>query len=239
MLTIEFAPGRFRNRAIELYPFKLTGPARINLAEIKAVRLDGKPDEPGWITVPERPLLGGSAVGSTAGPGTVRLATSGDWLYVMARLADPVRQVQISSSGAGKSASKLVLSGEHVRVELTDGSESAVWAISPEQIPYHSVDGKDAVTTAQAMAAPGQGYWTAEFAIPLQRFADRSKLRINVAHRSKEASKGITLRSTYREYELRPSFGLGTNPDLIPDWKPTTSPDRFAEMLWPMGAESR
>ena len=83
------------------------------------------------------PLLGG-------GNSLVRLLADQKRLYVLAELGDPNGLVSVASSSLGKTGSKLVLSGEHVRVELSDGGPVHVWALSPEQIAYASVDGKDA-----------------------------------------------------------------------------------------------
>jgi hypothetical protein len=192
--------------------------------------VDGKLDDPAWQTAGSQPLLGSARRENPVDPGRIQMATDGKRLFLAARLVDPAGQVYVGRAGTSKSASKLVLSGEHLRIEIHDGQHAHIWALSPEQIPYYSLDGKDAVSPWQAVAGRCQTHWIAEMAIPLHHFADTSKLRINVVHRSKNPIKGLTLKATYTEFELRPTFGLGNHPDLIPDWKAVSSPERFAAL---------
>jgi len=219
-LTIEFEAGRFRNRLVEVSPFKLTSPGRVAVAKIGGVQVDGQLVESGWQKVPPLELLPppGAAVSSLD---QVRIASDGQRLYVAARLVDASKKVRVPPPGA-KDPSRLVLFGEHVRVELQDGKHSHVFALSSEQVPYHTVDGKENALSWPAVAAGGDGCWTAEMAIPLNLFANRDDLRVNIIHRG----------DGNREYELRPTFGLGDNPDVIPPWKAVSSGNQFATMAW-------
>jgi hypothetical protein len=132
--------------------------------------------------------------------------------------------VTVTPPNPAQEPSRLVVSSsEHVRAELSDGKETWVFALSSENIPYHSVGGLQTNRFWPAKAAGGDGSWTAEMAIPLELFPDRSKLRINIVHRVAE---------TRGEFELRPTFDLGSSPDIIPDWKAGTKPDRFAVLQW-------
>jgi hypothetical protein len=229
MLTIEFAPGLFRNRLTELYPFKLSGPAEVFALATPVIRLDGKADDEAWKQAPALPMLGLSEHELSR----VQLACDGGQLLVFAHLADPHRQVKVSPLGTQKTPSKAVLTGECVRVEIQDGKQAHTFALSPEQIPYHELNDKESLVKWQSAAGPGQRFWTAELAIPLSHFEEPKNLRINVVHRAKQQSKLLQLRSTYLDYELRPSFALGGDPDLIPHWTFKRTPTGFATLRLP------
>jgi hypothetical protein len=224
-LTIEFDAGRFRNRTIELYPFKLTSPATVPVSRVARVTVDGVLDDNAWQKVEPLHLLP-TTPGSKARPGDhVQLATDGQALFVAAVLADPEHQVKVVPSNTAQEPSRLVVSSsEHVRVELSDGKESWLFAISSENIPYHTVDSVQTNRSWRAQAAGAAGSWSAELAIPLEIFSDPKKLKLNIVHR---------VAATGQEYELRPTFDLGPSPDLIPDWKAALKPDRFAVVEWP------
>ncbi len=228
MLNIEFEPGKFRNRIVEVYPVKLTGPARVPATTLGDCKIDGQftgaAVEAEWLKADSLYLLPTATGATTAGLSQVWLASDGKQLYVAARLIDPDKAVQVTPPDKNKEPSRLVLSSEHFRVELDDGQDTHVFALSAENIPYHTIDGKEKELTWPAMAIGGDGCWTAEMAIPLNGRQDRSKLRINIVHRSKGA---------LRDYELRPTYGLDANPDIIPAWKASSSPERFAELKLP------
>jgi hypothetical protein len=219
-LTIEFLPGRFRNRKIEVSPFKLTSAGRVSVAKIGGVRVDGQITEPSWQRAPALELLPPPGLAVPA-LDQVRLASDGRQLYVAARLMDAARKVRVPPPSS-KDASRLALSGEHVRVELSDGQHTHLFALSADQVPYHALDGKENSLSWSGAAAAGDGCWTAELAIPLNVFANRSNLRINVIHRGEQN----------KEFELRPTFGLGDNPDVIPPWKSVNAVGQYAELRW-------
>jgi hypothetical protein len=223
-LTIEFAPGKFRNRTIELFPFKLTGPSVVSAAPARKVSIDGVLDDNAWQKAEPLFLLP-TTPGAEGRPGDqVKLASDGETLFVAASLADAANQVSVVPPSETQEPSRLVLSSEHVRVELSDGKETWVYALSAENIPYHSAGGLQSNRPWQARAAAGKEAWLAEMAVPLKPIGDPSKLKINVVHR---------VGATGREYELRPTFEMGSSPDVIPDWKSGTKPDRFAELRLP------
>ncbi len=219
-LTIEFEPGRFRNRIVEVSPFKLTNASKLAVARLTGVRVDGQVIEPSWQFARPLELLPPPGT-SAALLDQVRLGTDGGQLYVAARLADPNCKVRVPPR-ANKESSRLVLSGEHVRVELSDGQHTHVFALSSEQIPLHLLDGKENSLSWSAAAAGGDACWTAELAIPLSLFPSRQNLRVNIVHRGEQN----------REYQLRPSFSRGDNPDLIPHWKSVATPEQFAALKW-------
>src|SRR5262249_41008062 len=91
-LTIAFDAGQFRNRLVEVYPFKLAGPETIPVVTAKpGPVIDGRLDDACWTNNPRAPwqsLLGLPPRGGR--DGQVRLATDGDWLYIAAKLAAAV-----------------------------------------------------------------------------------------------------------------------------------------------------
>jgi hypothetical protein len=230
LLTIEFEPGLFLNRRIELSPFKLTGSSLLPVRFVSGVTIDGNADEAAWQPVARHLLLGERHQAPSGPPGTIGVCTDGSALLVTARLRDPSGKISVPAPESTKASTKLVLSGEHFRVEIHDGKRAHLWALSPEQIPYYSVDGKDAPGQWRAIAGPGHASWQVELAIPLNQFPDRANLRINLVHRSRIPTKEWTLKPSYAEFEMRPTFGLGANPDVIPDWKSVTAPDQFARL---------
>lgn len=224
LLTIEFDPGRFCNLTIELFPFKLTGPSEVSVPLMPKPKMDGTPDEAGWQSTPALSLLPTTPARERAQGGQVRLGTDGETLFVAAVLEDPGSKVKVRPPAASQEPSRLVLSGEHFRVELSDGSTHWIFAISPENITYLEADGRQVQRPWQAQAQGGQGVWTTELAIPLALFGNRSSLRINAARRTG---------ADRRECELRPSYEMGSSPDIIPDWKSGGKSDRFARLSLP------
>ncbi len=220
-LTIEFEPGRFRNRIVELYPFKLTGPGQVTAARVVGMEVDGRVDDPAWGHAEPLPLLTTTMGKPGTETGEVRLANDGRRLFVAARLSDARRKVRVRPPSPDRESSRQVLLSEHVRVELSDGRATHTFALSAEHIPYYAVNDEEAAAAWHGSATGHDGFWTAEMMIPLSVVSDRSELRVNVVHRSQD---------TGSEFELRPTFGLGQNPDVIPDWKSASSSDRFARL---------
>ena len=99
-------------------------------------------------------------------------------------------------------------------------SSAKVFAVSNENMIYHTVNDLERELSWLAAAVGGDGEWTVKMTIPLEGL-DVSKLRMNIIHRIKQPM---------RDYELRPSFSLGSNPDIIPDWKVDTKPEKFARV---------
>jgi hypothetical protein len=146
---------------------------------------------------------------------------SKDWIYVGARLDDPENKIEIKPSATNATGSRLVLFGEHVRVVLSDGKRTETFALSAEHLLYESVDHDQEV--CKAAVAHQRGAWCVEMAISRTLFSDWSKVRLNVVHRRQEGKEGV-------EYHLCPSFTLGSDPDRIPDAKPSDDPAKFARL---------
>jgi hypothetical protein len=225
-LTIRFAPGKFCNRTIVVSPFKLTGPEDVQPERIAAaVTVDGLLTEDVWKTAPSRGLL---AVPSHAGRADeVQFAADDKFLYVGARLDDPTGKVRVVPAEEGKNPwSRAVQLGEHFRVVVHDGKKSRTFAVSPTHVRWADADGKeDAVTEWQAAVAPAERGWNLEMKIPREAFSTEADLRINTVHRQGSGSWSI-------DYELCPTYSMGSDPDLLPDWKSGSSPASFARLKW-------
>ena len=109
-----------------------------------------------------------------------------------------------------------------MRLELSDGPKTHVFALSTEQVPYHAINGVQDDGKWESAAARAAERWAAEMAIPLSLFANARALKVNVVYRH----------ASGQEFELRPSFVRGQNPDVIPDWKATVTTDHFARLVW-------
>jgi hypothetical protein len=223
-LTIAFEEGKFRNRTVELSPFKLAGPDRVRVGVAKApVQIDGKLEE-AWQAAPSYSLLGCSARGGRGDD--VRLLADKDWLYVGARLDDPADRVGVVAPAREAESSRLVLFEEHFRVILADGKHTRTFALSPEQIRYCSCDGfEDTDTQWRAGAVKEKQAWCVELAIPRKLFPDLARVRMDVVHRRRPLPKEFV------DYELRPTYDVGPDPDRLPDWFPIEDAERFAGLI--------
>lgn len=225
-LTVAFEEGRFANRFIDVYPFKLGGPETASVTRLKkALNVDGKLSETPWHKIPILPLLSlvpGEIAARKAG---VQLAADSKRLYVGIRLDDPAGLVKVEEANADEEPSKFTLFGEHVRVDLWEGKKHLQFALSPEQIRYYSSGMKeDHPPPWEGRASHDRDAWTVELALPRTLFTDMDKVRINVVHHQRHGTG-------YLDAELCPSCGLGTNPDVIPDWKPVNNPDHYARLV--------
>jgi len=223
-LTIRFAAGRFRNRTIEVAPFKLVGPARIQAMRAKqAPVIDGKLSDDVWRTATAHPLIGVSPAKGTSDQ--VQVAADAERVYVAARLHDPGGKTQVTAPDPKAEPSKAVLFGEHVLVTVSTDKQTWSFALSPEQLRYAARDGsEDAKLPWQAAAAQEKGAWTVEFAIPRKNFPADAALRINVTHQHKGLRAGAR--------ELCPAYTPGIDPDVIPDWAPSVGSDSHARLLF-------
>jgi hypothetical protein len=229
-LEITFQPGRFRNRAITVYPFKLAGPDSVHCRQVSGVPvLDGQLDDTAWSNAEAHSLLGLPPVGGRTD--RVRFVADKEALYVAAQLdhLHPSVPWKASSSAEG---SRLVLTGEHVRVLVSDGEQTVTFAVAPDQRRFTTATGGKGKTAAKAPAVAwraavgqqGEG-WCVEMAIPRTLFPDAKELRVNVVHRRQDGS-------AFTDSELCPTYALGQDADLIPDWKPQELPARFARVVF-------
>jgi hypothetical protein len=218
-LTIAFDPGKFRNRFIEAMPFTLAGPEEVRPAEPdKPPALDGTLDDKPWGAAKDYGLLGLPPRGGRRD--SVRFLADRDSVYFCCRQDDPEHLVEVKKSAGPSEGSRLLLSGEHVRVVLSDGKQTETFAVSPEHRLYRSSDTKLDWRTA---VLAERGAWSVEMAISRKLFTDWSKVRVNVVHRRQEGKDGV-------EYQLCPTFTLGPDPDRIPDAKSSDDPAKFARL---------
>ncbi len=204
-LTIEFEPGRFRNNRIVLHPFKLTGSPALTASVATTLNIDGQLIEPVWQNASVQTLLPVTPGDKAMPQAELRLARSDSALVIGLRLPG-AGKVHTASLREG---AKSVLTGEHVRIELADERHLYSFAVSPDQLCYVTRDSKAESLNWPAAVAQGADFWHAELAVPLSSFSNPGGLRLNVVYRNQQ---------TRREFELRPSFGLGPHPDLLPDW---------------------
>src|SRR5262249_47449671 len=103
-----------------------------------------------------------------------------------------------------------------IRLLLADQNSKWVFAVDPWERRYCTQNGaEDKQTKWQSFILRGGPFGAvALIAIPRGLFRDLNSLRVDVIHRRKE-------KGGFVDYELCPTYSLGSNPDLIPDWKPT------------------
>jgi hypothetical protein len=85
---------------------------------------------------------------------------------------------------------------------------------------------EDKVTKWQAVAARQDAGWTVEMAIPRRILSDPEHMRMNFVHRRRDGKETTDL-------ELCPTYGVGSDPDLLPDWRPAEAIARFARLQLP------
>jgi hypothetical protein len=133
-------------------------------------------------------------------------------IYLAAQLDE--RIVQKPSGEEENSSPNSVVSGEHVRVIVNAGKHRWVFGIDPQQRRYCTCDGiADTRAGWEGKAFLKQTGWFAKIGLPRSLFTDPSDLRVDVIYR-----RGS--RQSAADFELCPTYRLGTHPDMIPDWKP-------------------
>jgi hypothetical protein len=224
-LTIQFAPGKFCNRTIVLSPFKLAGPDVVKpRASSGPIEVNGKVSEDVWTTAATYPLL---AVPSHGGRGDqVQFASDDKYLYLAAKLTGATGKVEVAPPETKKSWSRALMFGEHFRVVVSDGKKSRTFALAPLLTRWADADGKeDDDTEWMAAATSSTDGWRVMMRLPRDLFPERTDLRINVVHRQGTGSRSL-------DYELSPTYSVGSDPDLLPDWRPGTSIDAYAHLKW-------
>jgi hypothetical protein len=144
---------------------------------------------------------------------------------VGARLDDPAGTVKVKPADPDAEPSSLVLYQEHFRLETWDGEHRRTFAFSPEQLRYCRCGREDDETTRwQAAAAQATESWCVEMAIPRKLFVDLGRVRINLVHRRR-------IDKEFVDYQLCPTYKLGSDADRLPDWKPADGVDGFAGLI--------
>jgi hypothetical protein len=219
-LTIVFDPGKFRNRTIEVVPFTLAGPEELEIRTTDAAPAsDALAPDKSWAGAPAYALLGLPPRGGRRD--SVRFLADSDAFNLRCQMDDPGREVAVKPEAKQTDGSRLVLLNEHVRVVLSDGKRTETFAVAPDHRVYRANDGADddvrTVLSAQANS------WLVEMAVARRLFPDWTKVRVNVVHRRQDGKDMV-------EYHLCPAWTLGTDPDRIPDARPSDDPARFARL---------
>jgi hypothetical protein len=222
-LTIAFEAGRFRNCTIVLSPCLLAGPSSVEAGRAdRPLEIDGKLTEAAWVQARVHDLLGLPPAGRAD---RVRLLADRDWIYVGVGMDDPEDRVKVERTEREKEGGRIILSGEHVHVVLSDGKQKHTFAVNPQQFRYHEATPEGDETVAwRAAAAAAHAAWTAEFAIPRKLFSDWSAVRVNVVHRRGSGLKAENLL-------LCPAWTIGKDPDRLPDCLLADQPDRWARLV--------
>jgi hypothetical protein len=227
-LTIAFDPGRFHNRTIEVFPLKFAGPENVQVGEVQGpLVLDGKLEEPSWkaqFGPHPYPLLGLPPLGGRGD--RVQFLADKEWLYVGAWLDDPTGKVRVKPADTLIEPSILALISEHFRISLWDGKASRLFAVTPGNVRYFGGPKNEKAPAWRAAASQQHQAWSVELAIPRNLFVDLNAVRVNIVHRRLDGKVST-------DYELCPTYGMGPDPDLVPDWKPRESGDRFAHLVLP------
>jgi hypothetical protein len=249
-LTIAFDAGKFRNRTIRFNPWKYAGPKEVAVSKVdRPLMQEGRDTDRTWkkatayllfpLTQPvshRSDTTGSGAVGEAtkAAPveDRVRLLANKDWLFIRTEMADPQGHVSVPAPDPCAEGSRLVLSGEHVRVVLSDGRSIRTFAVSPESFRYYAVNGQeDSARTWSAVVNRTQEAWSVQVAIPRKYFSNPDRVRINVVHRRRIPDAKPPRQ--YQDCELCPTYEMGADPDLLPDWKTGDKVERFAHLIWP------
>lgn len=159
-------------------------------------------------------------------PPEVRLAASEHQLFVLVQVRDGQRRIAVQPPDASRQSSALVLYDNHVRLELFDGEKIFTYALSAENVPYHSADGRMEEATWLGVTNHDGRVWTTELGIPLPRSWRRSAWRCNVV---------VYLKEGPVQYEWRADRPALPDTEYLPVWD-LRGPSRaknFARLLWP------
>jgi hypothetical protein len=222
-LTIAFEAGKFRNRTVEVYPFKMAGPERVPVGKAnRSLALDPAREDRAWrnaTSTPLLPLVLESIQGKRPAD-EVQFLADKDWLYVRAVLSDPEGMVKVPEPDPDTDGSRLVLVGEHVRVLTKSGKKTRTFAVSPDSVRYSTCDGEEEpVKNWRAAVGRRKEAWWVVLAIPRKDYPDLEQVRVNVVHQRKEPGPVRKGKRRYAELELCPTYQMGNDPDRIPDWR--------------------
>jgi hypothetical protein len=231
-LTISFEDGKFRNRIIQVYPFKMAGPTHVTLKQsAKPLTLTGDSETKAWRNAKSHPLLliAPELNRSKEAADQVQFLANRDWLYVRAVLSDPEGRVKVPKPDPSTEGSRLVLVDEHVRLILSDGKKTRVYAVSPDSVRYFTVSGEeDENNNWRAVVTRNREAWIVQMAIPRKVHPNLEEVFMNVVHHRREA--GSKPKRKYVDFELCPTYVMGSDPDRLPDWKPGNTLNHFARL---------
>jgi hypothetical protein len=227
-LTIAFEKDKFRNRTIEVYPFKLAGPRLVKVARTnQPMAPTQKVGHKIWAAVPAHPLL---PLASDQDRGKekvdrVQFLADKDWLHVRVTLSDVAGRVKITPADPSVEGSRLTFFREHVQVVFQDGKRRRRFAVTPASVRFSTANGEEHTAKDwRAVVGRHAGGWLVQMAIPRKLLADLPKAKINVIHRSLVPAKKGPRR--FVNFELCPAYQMGGDADRLPDWR-----------AWPLGKE--
>jgi hypothetical protein len=223
-LTLAFEPGKFRNRTVEIHPFRLAGPEHVVVGRAATgPSLEGKREDVVWSKAKAYPLVAQAPMGGSSDQ--AKLMADEKCLYLRVRLEDPAGKVRMKNTGPVPRASPEILGEEFVRAAFGQGQDQRVFVAAPDQGCYATSEGKPLADTEWRATMYRDGNaWCVETALPRAWLDSNEPVRFNVMHRRREA-KGFS------DFELCPYFKVGTDPDVIPDWKLADEPGRWAALI--------
>jgi hypothetical protein len=196
-LEIQFDAGQFANRTISLYPFKPAGPREVSTDEE-------------YLLLPTTPDLTNTNAANTE----VQFRKNPKNLVVRIRTSR-----KEGKTGPAEPGSQLILSQDHLRLDVWDGKNLRSFALAPEGLRYADRDKKeDATTVWAARLDRDKDALIATLTIPRSVFQEPDQVRVNVVDHRR--IKGATKKASRRTvtWELCPAYRLGIDPDVIPDW---------------------
>jgi hypothetical protein len=233
-LEILFDEGKFANRSISVYPFKLSGPRSVVVATTEKASNANWKAAPVHVLRPTAPQL----TNADASPTEIQFAADAKNLVMRARLAREVGTV-----GPTKKGSELILFQDHVRLVVWDGKQLRNFAVTPDGLRYSDCDKKeDTETPWDAQVAKAKDSLMLTITLPRDLFSKAELVRLNVVDQRR--IKGATAKAQRRivSWELCPAYRLGIDPDVIPDWnyllpaRTTETADKasghFASLEW-------
>lgn len=159
-------------------------------------------------------------------PPEVRLAINDDQLLALVRVRDKHRRISVKARDSQMQSSALALYDTHCRLELYDGQQLYSFAVSAENVFYHSVDGKLSEDAWIGCCAHDGQSWTTEFGIPLRMLGNRRQWRGNVV---------VFLKDGSVQYEWRSQRPILADTEILPtwDWRGASDPKTYARLVWP------
>jgi 3',5'-cyclic AMP phosphodiesterase CpdA len=201
-LRIVFEPGRFRNRTIEVSPFKVCGPERITVPPRKT-------DRGTWSEAPAHRLI---SAATGASRGAVQLLVDANSIHISVRLGQlPESSVKTVRDDAD--APECLLGGEYVRAVFRDGRHVWTFEAGARSRSACSRDGTENQERSWRCAQRANGV---DMVVPRAIFAPGSQLRFTLVTRRLQGLVPV-------DYELCPAYIPAADPDLIPDWKPAVA----------------
>ena len=113
-------------------------------------------------------------------------------------------------------------------MNLFAGKKTSSFAVSPHGGHYFTTGGlnEDEEPVWKSSVRKEGGIWYVEMALPRKLFPDWSEVRLNVVHGRKPVAKEVLDR------HLCPTHKPGSDPDRLPDWRPTDDAERLPKVVF-------